>query len=344
MIRFYAPLRMYSRPLETNQQRKDRRMHTETENVIGNETLEAAMEKLDRATSAIRSGQVSEGMGRVFDGLCVAREQMSSAQWTEFGEHLRRDHPLGDLVRQDPMTRRAIDKPRGYAGDAVMMDLLYGLHSSHVAAAEASLLGRDIYRFIRGSDAAAAVRYRRKHIAELIDKVAMERPHASVLAVASGHLREAELSESLASGRLGRLIALDADVESLREASTRYAYLGVETIDASVRHILARRIGLASFDLVYAAGLYDYLSVTTARRLTERLVDMLNPGGQLLIANFMPQLRDRGYMETFMDWNLIYRDEYDLALLVEGINSIGIRSYDIYTDPARAVVYSMIRK
>lgn len=53
-----------------------------------------------------------------------------SALWTEArstgrAEKVRevvRAHRLGAIVQQDPFTRRAASKPRGYAGDAVMMD------------------------------------------------------------------------------------------------------------------------------------------------------------------------------------------------------------------------------
>src|SRR5215471_16334510 len=97
------------------------------------------------------------------------------------------------------------------------------------------------------------------------------RPLPGVLAVAAGHLREAELSNALASGRLDRFVALDADAESLRDIAGHYAHLGVETVHASVRHLLARKIKLGSFDFIYAAGLYDYLSENTAQVLSARL-------------------------------------------------------------------------
>ncbi len=42
-------------------------------------------------------------------------------------------------------------------------------------------------------------------------------------------------------------------------------------------------------------------------------------GGMLLIANFTPDSHGRGYMEAFMDWQLIYRDESQLySLAAEG--------------------------
>jgi cyclopropane fatty-acyl-phospholipid synthase-like methyltransferase len=138
-------------------------------------------------------------------------------------------------------------------------------------------------------------------------------------------LREAE-PQTLASGDLGRFVALDADAESLRDIDRHYAHLGVETVHASVRHFLMKKIKLGTFDFVYAAGLYDYLCESTAQALSARLFEMVNPGGQMLIPNFAPQLRDRAYMETFMDWTLIYRDQPDMVRLLDKIERAQIRA------------------
>src|SRR6185369_13041245 len=66
----------------------------------------------------------------VFQALLDARNQMSGADWAEFASGIR-SHELWDVFCQDPLTRRAFEKPRGYAGDAVMMDFVYGIHHHH---------------------------------------------------------------------------------------------------------------------------------------------------------------------------------------------------------------------
>ncbi len=64
----------------------------------------------------------------------------------------------------------------------------------------------------------------------------------------------------------------------------------------------------------------------------------------MLIPNFAPQLRDRGYMETFMDWTLIYRDQQDMVRLLAQIEPAQIQNYDVYDDPSGAVVYLLVKK
>jgi hypothetical protein len=299
---------------------------------------------LDRAAAAIEAGLVQQGIDGLCEGLQDVCNQMLREDWTQFAGYAREQHHLRHVVYQDPMTMRAFEKPRGYAGDAVMMDYLYGIHDSHRVEAQASPLGREIFRCVQRFPASQAVRYRREHIAQLIDTMAAGGSKPSVLAIAAGHLREAEICEALVSGRAGRFVALDADATSLREVEANYARLNVETVHGSVRHVLARKLNLGTFDFVYAAGLYDYLADNVAQALAARMFEMVRPGGWMLIPNFAPQVRDRGYLETFMNWNLIYRDEYEMALLGDSLDPTHVEGYDVYSDPPGSVVYLLVKR
>jgi hypothetical protein len=46
---------------------------------------------------------------------------------------------------------------------------------------------------------------------------------------------------------------------------------------------------------------------------------MLNPGGRLLLANFLPDIWGAAYMESFMGWQLIYRTPEQLINLASQI-------------------------
>jgi hypothetical protein len=94
---------------------------------------------------------------------------------------------------------------------------------------------------------------------------------------------------------------------------------------------------LGRFELIYSAGLYDYLPDALARRLTARLVQMLAPGGRLLIANFVPGGSGRGYMELFMDWTLVLRTPAQMQALAQDAGASLVHSF---MDPHRNVVYA----
>ena len=67
---------------------------------------------------------VDEAMDGLFLGLGFQRRISSDEQWDALvGRCL--SHPLNDLLHQDPFTCRAYEKPRGYAGDAELIDFIY---------------------------------------------------------------------------------------------------------------------------------------------------------------------------------------------------------------------------
>jgi extracellular factor (EF) 3-hydroxypalmitic acid methyl ester biosynthesis protein len=103
-------------------------------------------------------------------------------------------------------------------------------------------------------------------------------------------------------------------------------------VRGSVRGVLAGKVAYKDLDLAYAAGLYDYLADPVAIQLTARLFAMLRPGGRLLVPNFNQSLRDMAYLEAFMDWWLIYRDDGDMARLLGAIPESEIAGERLFRD------------
>lgn len=69
------------------------------------------------------------------------------------------------------------------------------------------------------------------------------------------------------------------------------------------------------FDLVYCAGLFDYLSEQLCQRVTSILYEWLAPGGLLIYTNIAPPNPFRQCMETFLDWHLTYRGVAEMLRL-----------------------------
>ena len=289
------------------------------------------------------SGQVAEGMHDLLPILQARRIRSSDPAWAEFVEKCLA-HPLQELLHQDPFTHRVFSKPRGYAGDAVMLDYVYGREEGWPAPAGTSALGKEIFQFTTASSACEAVRARRGYIADLVDKLSedVRKPH--VLAVASGHLREALLCSTIRRRRFSRFVALDSDPRSLEEVTRCYGQFGVQTCNAGVRHLLTRRLDLGLFDLVYSTGLYDYLQLPAAQRLTASLFDLLRPRGRLLIANFLPGILDQGYMESYMAWKLIFRTRQDMLMIAEEIPLSDIHDIRIFAEDNQNIIFLQITK
>ena len=305
--------------------------------------METLSEFLDQIEHQMKSGSVSEAMEHLV--LTLRKTWLEST--AECRENLAaecRAHRLFQLTSQDPLTLRTLQKPRGYAGDAVMMDMIYYPDARcHVETSNS--IGMQIYSCMSVTNTAFnAVRQRRKYAAELIDRTAARKDRPSIMVVAAGHLREAELSESLRAGRIDRFVALDQDECSLEEMDRCYGLLGIEPVRSSIRPFLSGRDKFGKFDLIYSIGLYDYLDNLSALKVTERLFRSLNPGGQLMIANFLPDTVEVGYMEVFMGWSLIYRSLDELRQVALTVPRDEIASQEIFADNINTIGYCVLTK
>jgi hypothetical protein len=158
------------------------------------------------------------------------------------------------------------------------------------------------------------------------------------LSIACGHLREAQLSQAVQNKAISQFIALDQDPLSLELIKTELSGYGITTQCNSVTSILRRKLTYENLDFVYSAGLYDYLSQSTAIRLTALLFSMLRPGGKLLVANFVPH-DSIGYMETFMQWFLIYRTPEQVAEFTKEIEPEQIAQQQMFYDEHQNIIF-----
>jgi extracellular factor (EF) 3-hydroxypalmitic acid methyl ester biosynthesis protein len=270
---------------------------------------------LDTTHTKLADNDVSGALESFEMDLDDLRRRTDRDTWWSFCQQAL-NHPIRNLLHNGPITSRAFSKPRGYAGDAGTMDLLY---IREPLSEDISPLGEALYPWEVQLRGARSVRARRSVLAHIIDEVALQVSRPRVLSVACGHLRELEESCAARRGAFEDFIALDQDAQSLAVVDEHYGELGVETVHDTVRSLITGQRGYSGFDLIYSGGLYDYLGQSTAIRLTRKLFDMLRPGGRLVVANFAPNLRSIGYMEALTDWRLIYRSEPEMQQLTAEI-------------------------
>jgi extracellular factor (EF) 3-hydroxypalmitic acid methyl ester biosynthesis protein len=297
-------------------------------------------EALDVAHDDLQGGCTNR-LDTLVEQLDAARRSLPRDDWRTTVEQTIRQHPITRLMHEEPFTRRAFDKPRGYAGDAPMLDLVYGEGPS---PDRLTPLGRRLHLWAVQQPACLSVRLRRDFLAKALDDVAREVASPRILALACGHLREAGHSYAVRAGGIDELVGIDQDEESLTEVRRSLDRYPVRAIPGSVRAVLAGKGPAGDFDLIYAAGLYDYLATKTACALTRTLFQSLRPNGRLLIPNFAPSLRDIGYMEAIMDWYLTYRDENAMRELADALPQEEVGSVRTFRDELRNVVYLDVRR
>ena len=276
---------------------------------------------------------------RLLSACTQLRDGAADPNWVD----RLRDHRLTEIIREEPATSWSARKPRGYSGDAHLMDFLYEHPSVRASVLAASPRGRALNAMVASSRAPVAVQERRRLLARLLDQTAERVPNAEVMVVAAGHLREAEFSASL--GTLRRLVVLDQDPASIAEVTQAYGNrTTLYPITSSVGRLMVRPLVHGRFDLIYAAGLYDYLDEPTAVRMTLSLFAALRPGGRLLFANFCTGVEDYGYMDAFMDWRLILRDEQEMRVLIDALPAADMERASMFRGANGAIVNALVEK
>ena len=146
--------------------------------------------------------------GRVFDGMATLTPQLTDIcrastpeEWKDVLIPSMYEHRIFESLQQDPFTSHAHDRPRGYPGDAALIDLIYD--PQHFPN-DASNVGQQIARYSLNVPETVAVRERRVLLATIVDEVCHSCENPEVLCVASGHCRELELSHGFARRLLRR--------------------------------------------------------------------------------------------------------------------------------------------
>ncbi|MFB5265358.1 class I SAM-dependent methyltransferase [Paenibacillus enshidis] len=298
---------------------------------------------LNQVKIKINQGQFSDACSTLYDGLSHIRSHSSAEEWKQFVPQYR-EHAVSQFFLQDPLTRRAFEKPRGYAGDPVVIDFIYNHDKAAPPCASSSeipqILNCELNRI---SHACHAVRERKRILSRKINQTAERVANPYILSVACGYLREALDSVAIQNRNIGKFVAIDQDKESLAVAAEIIKGFG-ETIHASLIEIISNTVPLPTFDFIYTAGLYDYLPESLAKKLTSNLFNLLNPGGRLLIANYLPDTPSIGYMEAVMDWWLIYRDKEQMQELTQQIPQEKINDVDMFVEKNQVIIFMEIEK
>lgn len=245
--------------------------------------------------------------------------------------YLRRHlHPL---LLSSPFADRAFRKPLGYAGDYEMVDMMLRTPDD-----SGSLFTKVLNIWLLGQAPALAHRNRVVYLHEKLFAEGMRTQAKGqglrVYNLGCGpavevqqFIRDCDFSRqayfTLVDFNEETLRHLKGKLDDIQKKSSRGAE--VHIIKKSVQRILkesvrpVRRLPEEQYDLVYCAGLFDYLTQPVCQRVMDVLYDLVAPGGLLLATNVSDVMNSsrpfRYSMEYILDWHLIYRDRQSLAEL-----------------------------
>lgn len=256
--------------------------------------------------------------------------EIEEAEAAVHKSYARRElHPL---VLCSPFLYRTYTKPLGYAGDYEMVNMMLR-NPYEGSSAFAKLLNFALLH----TEPVVAHRNRIDYLVEMLRSRAASRVgrgRIRVFNLACGpavevqrFLRECEESD------LAEIDLLDFNAETLEYTRERIQEArmsaGRETpvryFQRSVHQLLraATQGGeeeFTGYDVVYCAGLFDYLSQRVCKRLVELFCTMVRPGGTVVVTNVAAANPRKAWMEYLMEWNLIYRGDAEMQDLVpEGL-------------------------
>jgi extracellular factor (EF) 3-hydroxypalmitic acid methyl ester biosynthesis protein len=267
--------------------------------------------------------------------------QISEEEIPSHKSYVRRElHPI---VLCSPFLYRTYTKPLGYAGDYEMVNMM--LRDPYEGA---SSFAKILNYAMLNTEPVVAHRNRIDYLVDTLDREATRRfgrGKARAFNLGCGPAEEVlRFLREHDSSDLIEFDLLDFNPETLEYTRERLDKARVSMsrsthmrfIPRSVHQILkaAAQPGgdpeLQNYDVVYCAGLFDYLSQRVGKRLVEFFCSIAKPGGVVIVTNVADTNPRKAWMEYLMEWNLIYRSKEDMLDLVPA--GLPVKRVDVKVD------------
>jgi extracellular factor (EF) 3-hydroxypalmitic acid methyl ester biosynthesis protein len=259
------------------------------------------------------------------------------------------------LLMGSPFVHRTLTKPLGYAGDYEMVNMMF-----RDPFQGPSLFAKMVNLYALQLPPIVAHRNRIDYLTGKIERetlrVVMEKRTARIFNLGCGPAQEIQrfIAGQETSSR-AHFTLLDFNDETLAYTSRLLGDLkqrhgrrtGIQTIKKSVHMLIkaaSRRedyLRPGQYDLVYCAGLFDYLNDVVCRQLMDIFYELVAPGG-LLVATNVDDHPAKGQMECFLEWNLIYRNNEKMLSVKP--QKAGEQEVVIKRDPSGVNLFLEVRK
>lgn len=254
-----------------------------------------------------------------------------------------------------PFAYRTYQKPLGYAGDYEMVNMI--MRNPHEGS---SLYAKIVNLWFLSQFPARAHRNRIQYLKErLIEETTrLARKNRPIRIFNLGCGPASEIQEFLTQTKIcdaAQFTLVDFNEETvlhvgrvLDEIKGRLHRKTTIAIQKKSVHYILKEVaktGGASrqeYDLVYCAGLFDYLPDSVCKQLNNILYDWLAPEGLLIATNVEACKPFRNMLEFVLDWHLIYRDETRGSFLVP--ERAPAQNRCVKKDPTEVNVFIEVRK
>jgi extracellular factor (EF) 3-hydroxypalmitic acid methyl ester biosynthesis protein len=194
--------------------------------------------------------------------------------------------------------------PYGYHGDFEIIDRIYNCYISDAYPSW------DLY--FQSGAASHAVRGRKKYFIQKMIDLSSYFSKPKVLNLASGPARD--LAELLEVCHDFDFDCVDADTNALTFAKSLVLQQNIRFICKNAFNFRPDK----KYDVVWCAGLFDYLSDKAALLLMKKISNWMHSDSVFIFGNFNNENSQKSYME-FGGWSLIHRSDESLLQLASQI-------------------------
>jgi len=234
---------------------------------------------------------------------------------------------LHPLYLSSPFIRRIYEKPLGYAGDYVMMNYIYedGYEGD-------TTYDKLVHRYVLSLPVTLANRNRKYYFKKRIWSTIKKSNNAKITSVACGPAGEIiETLTELPSSIKCTFTLVDFEKLALEFIKDKIRTLNnaVKSNNVAINYVhrdvleLMRESRMKEVindqDLIYAAGLVDYIKDRLAAKIIEILYSCLKKSGVLIVGNVHSDNPSRVCMEMLGEWVVIHRDEEGMMNLAKNI-------------------------
>jgi extracellular factor (EF) 3-hydroxypalmitic acid methyl ester biosynthesis protein len=236
---------------------------------------------------------------------------------------------LHPMIMSSKIVERIFTKPLGYPGDYEMINMLMGetdLSSSDLF----SLLIDEMHRKARTARAHKnRITMVGQRLADEVENVTKQERLFSVLCIGCGpaiELQQFILNNGLSNNCFIHVVDFNEDsidnieqtLSKLCRAAKRNTIIEStyihfpDLLDSEHPSYIGNK---QSFDMVYCAGLFDYISDDLCREVVDFAYSCLRNNGVLTVTNVHSSVPHRQYLEHALEWKFIYRSENQMHQL-----------------------------
>lgn len=242
---------------------------------------------------------------------------------------------FGKEFLENTLHGRGYLKPNGHPGDYLFLDRIYTKYVSKNSK----------YRiwdeFVQQSAAPNAVRNRKEYFKHMVRAKAKSKSNINVLNVISGSGRElVELYNSATKNIHTTCVEIDEEAIAFSKELNKAYLENITYVNSNIFRYQTEE----TYNLIWSAGLFDYLNDKAFVKLLKRFAVWQKKGGEIVIGNYNEAHNpSRDYMEVLGDWHLIHRTEEQLLQLAR---EAGFGEDEIYVSrmPDNVILYLHIHK